>query len=76
MMAVFRRETDLGRYVEFQSARFKWGALKSIAPLASLFGFYKIATDYLDSPDLVLGATALILGVFVLLYPFRVVEKK
>jgi hypothetical protein len=76
MRAVFRRETDLGRYIQFQSARFKWGALKGIALVASLYGFYKIATDYLDSPDLVLGATALILGVFVLLYPFRVVEKK
>ncbi len=50
--------------------------LKAVALVAALYGFYKIVTDYLDSPDLVLGATALIVGVFVLLYPFRIVEQK
>lgn len=50
--------------------------LKAVALVASLYGFYKVATDYLDTPDLVLGATALIVGVFVLLYPFRIVEDK
>ena len=50
--------------------------LKAVALVASLYGFYKVATDYLDTPDLVLGATALIVSVFVLLYPFRIVEDK
>ncbi len=66
----------MGRSVEFQRERLKWGALKAVALVASLYGFYKVATDYLDTPDLVLGATALIVGVFVLLYPFRITEDK
>ncbi len=66
----------MGRAIEFRSERFKWGVLKAIALVAALYGFYKIATDYLDTPDLVLGATALIVGAFVLLYPFTVVEQK
>ncbi|MGI0078733.1 MAG: hypothetical protein ACRECH_03840 [Nitrososphaerales archaeon] len=66
----------MGRRIEFQGNRLKWGVLKAIALVASLYGFYKIVTDYLDSPDLVLGATALIVGIFVVLYPFRIVEDK
>lgn len=66
----------MGRSIEFQKDRFKWGVLKAIALVAALYGFYKVVSDYLDTPDLVLGATALIVGAFVLLYPFRVVEEK